>query len=137
MVCASIVGTIAKAKVEQMARRRSLNRKIISSNVAEAIKELQKLERKTEEGELREGELQIGLQHAYHHLNFAWNIRHVSTSDLSQVTQAQFEKWGAYQQTFKMTSSTDDICRTGGVRWRKTVYEFLPLQKSALYLDWR
>ena len=77
-----------------MPRRRPFNREIIRSNLAEAIEQLQKLERKAAEGELCEEELQVGLQHAYHHVNFAWNVRRISTSEYSNLTQSQFESWG-------------------------------------------
>jgi len=77
-------------------RRRPFNPKIIRSNIAEAIEELQRIERKAADGELLEGELQVGLLHAYHHLNFAWNVRRVSSSEYSRLTQEQFEQWGKY-----------------------------------------
>ena len=79
-----------------MIRRRPFNRKLIRSNIAEAIEELQKLERKATNGELLEEELQVGLQHAYHHLNFAWNVRRIPTSEYSRMSQTQLERWGAY-----------------------------------------
>ena len=79
-----------------MQRRRPFNPKIIRSNIAEAIEELQRIERKAADGELLEGELQVGLLHAYHHLNFAWNVRRVSSSEYSRLTQEQFEQWGKY-----------------------------------------
>ena len=79
-----------------MPRRKPLNRKIIASNLAEAAEELQKLGSKAADGTLVEAELQIGLLHAYHHLNFAWNIRRTSTTDYSRLTQSQFEQWGTY-----------------------------------------
>ena len=72
------------------------NRKIIRSNIAEAVEELQKLESKLAEGTLTEGQLQMGLIHAYHHLNFAWNVRRISTSDYAHLTQEQFQQWGTY-----------------------------------------
>ena len=31
--------------------------------------------------------LQVGLLHAYHHLNFAWNIRNVPTEQYAKLTQ--------------------------------------------------
>lgn len=79
-----------------MPRRRPFNPKIIRSNIAEAIEELQRIERKAADGELLEGELQVGLLHAYHHLNFAWNVRRVSSSEYSRLSQEQFEQWGKY-----------------------------------------
>jgi hypothetical protein len=79
-----------------MPRRKPFNRKIIRTNLAEAIEQLKKLESKAAAGELLEEELQIGLLHAYRHLNFAWNVRRISTSEYSRLTQSQFEKWGTY-----------------------------------------
>jgi hypothetical protein len=61
-------------------RRRPLNTKIISSNIFEAYDELSHLLQRLQTGTLNEPELQVGLRHAYHHLNFAWNIRRVPTS---------------------------------------------------------
>jgi hypothetical protein len=79
-----------------MTRRKKLNLEIIKSNLSEAREELEKLERKAKNGELTEEELQIGLRHAYHHLNFSWNIRQISTSQYASLTQAQFDRWGRY-----------------------------------------
>ena len=79
-----------------MDRRKPLNREIIRSNIAEAIEELQRLESKLAEGTLAEGHLQVGLLHAYHHLNFAWNVRRISTSAYAHLTQEQFQQWGTY-----------------------------------------
>jgi len=79
-----------------MTRRRPFNHTIVRGNIAEAIEQLQKLEQKAADGTLTEVELQVGLSHAYHHLNFAWNIRRVSTSEYARLTQEQFEEWGKY-----------------------------------------
>ncbi len=76
--------------------RKPLNRKIIRSNIAEAIEELQKLEGKLANGTLVEEGLQIGLLHAYHHLNFAWNVRSESASAYANLTHEQFQQWGTY-----------------------------------------
>ena len=77
-------------------KRRSLNLELIESNLSEAIEELKKLQDRASNGELKEENLQIGLRHAYHHLNFAWNIRHMSTMQYAHLTQAQFDRWGTY-----------------------------------------
>jgi hypothetical protein len=79
-----------------VSRRRPFNRKIIGSNISEARDELNKLLMKIEAGGLHEVELQVGLLHAYHHMNFAWNIRRVATSRYASLTQEEFETWGKY-----------------------------------------
>ena len=76
--------------------KKSLNLEIIVSNPSEAAEELEKLRNRASNGELNEANLQVGLLHAYHHLNFAWNIRHVSTPQYTKLTQAQFDLWGKY-----------------------------------------
>jgi hypothetical protein len=54
------------------ANRKLMNLEIILSNLSEAVEELQRLAQKAAKQELSEGEFQVGLRHAYHHLNFAW-----------------------------------------------------------------
>jgi hypothetical protein len=76
--------------------KRSLNLEIIVSNLTEAAEEFEKLRARASNGELNEANLQVELLHAYHHLNFAWNIRHVSTSQYTKLTQEQFNRWGKY-----------------------------------------
>ncbi len=73
-----------------------LNTKIILSNLNEAAEELEDLKGKMESGDIDELELQIALQHAYHHLNFAWNIRHVPTEKYANLNDEEFKKWGSY-----------------------------------------
>ena len=73
-----------------------LNKKIILSNINEAAEELEDLKRKLESGELDEVELQIALQHAYHHLNFGCNIRYVPTEKYANLNDEDFKKWGSY-----------------------------------------
>lgn len=77
-------------------RRRPFNRRNISFNLDEAVEELQSLLEKAKDGTLNEGQLQVGLLHAYHHMNFAWNTRRVSTSEYGQQVRARFKEWGRY-----------------------------------------
>jgi hypothetical protein len=46
--------------------------------------------------EYSEEEFQIGLEHAYHHLNFAWNIRHISMEDYRNLSDKQFNEWSKF-----------------------------------------
>ncbi|MBZ5571348.1 MAG: hypothetical protein LAO09_05650 [Acidobacteriia bacterium] len=77
-------------------RKKRLNRRIIASNLAEAIEELERLRDLASTGKLNVARLQVGLGHAYLHLNFAWNIRFVPTSQYAALTDSQFKKWGRY-----------------------------------------
>jgi hypothetical protein len=77
-------------------KTRPLNLEIVRSNLAEAREELEKLEHLAATGQLHEEGLQVGLCHAYHHLNFAWNIRRVATREYAHLSKEQFEEWGPY-----------------------------------------
>ena len=77
-------------------KRKHLNLEIIGSNLDEAIEELKRLQDLASNGELNEADLQVGLCHAYQHLNFAWNIRHVPTPQYAKLTQAQYDRWRKY-----------------------------------------
>jgi hypothetical protein len=77
-------------------RQRPLNTKLVGGNIAEANEQLARLLRTILTGKLSEEELAVGLRHAYSHLNFAWNIRRVPTSEYANLTQEQFEEWGKY-----------------------------------------
>lgn len=71
-----------------------LNWKIILSNIAEAREQLEEIEARVKnEKKPDEIELQILLEHAYHHLNFAWNIRHISSKRYSKLSDEEFNQW--------------------------------------------
>lgn len=76
--------------------RKELNLQIIASNLDEAIEELVRIRANISAGTIVEGQLQVWLCRAYHHLNFAWNIRHVPAEKYAHLTQAQFKRWGSY-----------------------------------------
>ena len=88
--------------------KRRLNRKILSSNLNEALEELQKLNKKISFNKIpREIEIEISLRHAYHHLNTAWNARRESIEKYKNMTKSNFEKWGRFPNGF------DDINTLG------------------------
>jgi hypothetical protein len=69
-----------------------LNWEIIGSNIAEAREALQSIEARVRGGEsITEVEFQIAMQHAFHHLNFAWNARHWPLEQYANLTAADFE----------------------------------------------
>ncbi len=66
-------------------------------NVAEAREELQRIEDRLQRGKKpSEGKLQIMLEHAYHHLNFAWNIRHIPSAQYAHLTDKEFNAWSKH-----------------------------------------
>ena len=78
-------------------RMRKLNPDIILSNVSEAREELERIEALIRSGgELSEGELSVMFEHAYHHLNFAWNARRTSRAQHRNLRDEDFDAWGQF-----------------------------------------
>jgi len=72
-----------------------MNWKIIESNIREAREQLEEIERLISSKKYPcEEELQVMVEHAYHHLNFAWNTRRVTTKEYRKLTDEEFNRWG-------------------------------------------
>ena len=79
-----------------------LNWQIILSNIAEAREQLQQIEARASNGEkISEAEFQILLEHVYHHLNFAWQIRHTPTKRYANLSDEDFHLWSKYPKEIK------------------------------------
>ena len=73
------------------------NIELIKQNISEAIEQLKEIESILLSGdEYEESSFSIDLGHAYHHLNFAWNIRHVSEQDAIECNKENFKKWSMF-----------------------------------------
>ncbi len=97
-------------------KAKGLNFEIIASNLSEAAGELQRLRKHASASDLSVEALQVGLLHAYHHLNFAWNIRNVPTEQYAKLTQKQFKRWGKYPSRIERLNSvgtSDNNTSTG------------------------
>lgn len=86
-----------------------MNRQIIESNIKEAREQLEEIEKRLS-ANLSEGELLVMLQHAYHHLNFAWNAKKVSNSRYAKMSEEEFSEWGKYP-----AADIDDFALIGGI----------------------
>ncbi len=70
---------------------KKLNWRNIGANIVETRKELQKIEKRiASKNRPLEGELFVSMEHAYHHLNFAWNSRHMSSRDYDRMSDKDF-----------------------------------------------
>ncbi len=73
------------------------NRELIAANIEEAKEELVcVLDGLGSESEYDEIEFKIALEHAYHHLNYAWNIRNVHEQKLAKCSEKDYLKWSKY-----------------------------------------
>jgi hypothetical protein len=72
-----------------------INWKIIAGDIKEAREQLKQIEKAIADKDYpSEGGLLVMLEHAYHHLNFAWNTRRISTKHYASMTDKEFNKWG-------------------------------------------
>lgn len=73
------------------------NKELIASNIEEAKLELDSiLFDLASNPEYSEAELQIALEHAYHHLNYAWHIRNVDEKRAVACSDEDFVKWSKF-----------------------------------------
>ena len=76
---------------------------MIKSNIAEAREELEVIEAKIDSDEmLDEVEYQIKMEHVYHHLNFAWNVRNISRDRYVNLTDQDFNKFGKFPEDIEL-----------------------------------
>ena len=79
-----------------------LNKKIILYNIKDAREELENIEKLLEESKLSETDLQIMLEHAYHHLNFAWNIRFLTGKRFKELSDDDFNEGSKYPKELEI-----------------------------------
>lgn len=79
--------------------------KNILYNITDAREQLEELERRIKSEKKPDNiEFQIMLEHAYHHLNFAWNTRHIPAKIRNEMTQEDFNEWSKFPKGI-------EICR--------------------------
>ena len=72
------------------------NWEIVRYNIVEAHEELERIEHLILQNELTEEGFRSSLEHAFHHLNFAWNIRRVTTERYSEMADEDFNSWSKF-----------------------------------------
>ena len=71
-----------------------MNKEYIKFNLSEAVEQLKKtLERMDNDKKYSEIEYELDMEHAYHHLNHAWNARNEPTEKTKKCEQSDFDKW--------------------------------------------
>jgi hypothetical protein len=84
-----------------------INWKSVACNIAEAREQLEQLEIALKQPQVRhEATLQIGLEHALHHLYFAWNVRKISTKSYRSMTNKEFNRWSKVPKDLEVTCIT-------------------------------
>lgn len=84
-------------------KTKRLNWQIIASNLREAREQLEEIERLIEKKKYpHEVELQLFIEHAYHHLNSSWNIRRTKTKDYANLSDEDFNRWGQFPKDIEL-----------------------------------
>ena len=65
-------------------------------HLSEAMEQLQETLDAINSSEFSESQLQIDLEHLYHHLNTAWNARNASEEETKECSDENYNKWGEF-----------------------------------------
>jgi hypothetical protein len=88
------------------------NKKHMVNNFKEAEEELLKIIKELEENpECSEGNMVGRLTHLYHHINFAWNIRNVESTDMIiACSEDDFIEWQQFPKDIAawLSNNEDD-----------------------------
>ncbi len=73
-----------------------LNLEFILYNLRDVREQVDEIIKLAEAGDLDEINFETSMEHAYHHLNFAWNIRHMGSKRAAKCVRKDFNKWSKY-----------------------------------------
>lgn len=73
-----------------------MNKAHVLSHLREAAEELERTIKALKRAGYDEAELSVAMEHIYHHLNTAWNAKHLSASRVRGQTDRDFNSWGVY-----------------------------------------
>ena len=80
-----------------------MNRNQVLSHLKEAREALDELTKSIEsESDYDYPEFWVDMQHAYHHLNTAWNSRDATEEQIANATDADFNRWSALPSDLPM-----------------------------------
>ena len=70
---------------------------VILANIADAREQLQEIEARVHAGHPPDDiEFEVMIRHAYHHLNFAWNMRNYTLERYADLSDEDFDRWGRF-----------------------------------------
>lgn len=70
-----------------------MNKQWIAFHLQEALEQLQKTLEELTDSAYTEAEFSVDIQHAYNHLNTAWNSRNESDERTGTSAEADFYRW--------------------------------------------
>ena len=79
-----------------------MNKRWVLFHLGEALGELQALVEALESRGVSEEEFEIAIEHAYHHLNTAWNTRSISDERANAHSDTDFVRWRRFPQDLNL-----------------------------------
>lgn len=73
-----------------------LNSEIILYNLRDVREQIDEIIRLAETEDLDKINFQVKMEHAYHHLNCAWNVRQIGTKRYAKCTKKDFNEWSKF-----------------------------------------
>ena len=83
-----------------------MNKQWIAFHLQEALEQLQQTLSEMTASSYGESELRFDMQHAYHHLNTAWNSRAVTDQQTSDASAHDFHLWRRFPSDLDMAYRT-------------------------------
>jgi hypothetical protein len=81
-----------------MAKKKITNLYMMEKNISEAQNELNKILELISDKDIKDERIKGLFEHAYHHLNFAWNTRNISKEMCMKVTMADLNEWSKFPE---------------------------------------
>jgi len=73
-----------------------MNKHHIQFQLSEAMEQLQETLSSFKNKEISEVQLQLDMEHLYHHLNTAWNARNATVQETNECSENNFAKWRTF-----------------------------------------
>ena len=81
-----------------------MNRRWVLFHLNEASEELKKLQAALQSAAVVEKEeFEIAIEHAYHHINTAWNSRSISDQEAASHSDADFIEWRQFPKELNLS----------------------------------
>jgi len=79
-----------------------MNKRWVLFHLTDAIEELQKLTTTLTSEAVSDEEFEIAIEHAYHHLNTAWNSRSISDEEAREHSDSDFVNWRQFPKDLNL-----------------------------------
>lgn len=79
-----------------------MNKRWVLFHLTEAVQELQRLTTALTSDAVSTEEFEIAIEHAYHHLNTAWNSRSISDEEAREHSDSDFVNWRQFPKDLNL-----------------------------------